>query len=178
MSDRSGSDAASPTEFARAVLKNAVALKAGETITVEAWTHTLPWAVALAREARRMKATPLILYNDEEAFWDSVEAKEDGILGASPAHEWAALGRTDVYLHMWGPADRGRLANLPEKRQEKLVAWNPKWYTAALKNKVRGARLEVGRPHASLAKMYGVDEGEWRDQVVRASMVAPSALRR
>ena len=174
----SSADIETRRRLARSVLTRNVGLHPGENIVIEGWTKTLPWAVALAREARRMKAHPLILYEDEEAYWDSVEAKEDRILGANATHEWAALGKTDVYVHMWGPGDRARLASLPEARRDRLMGFNEKWYDAARKAKLRGARLEIGRVHPSLAKLYGVDEGEWAAQVLAATLVDPAMLHR
>ena len=97
------------TQLARFVLSKILKVRAGENVVVEGWTHTLPWATAIAREARRMKAFPIVLHEDEASFWDSVDANEDSTLGAAPTHEWAMLGKTDVYIHMWGAGDRIRL---------------------------------------------------------------------
>ncbi len=162
--------------FARSILTRNLKVRPGENVTIEGWSHALPWAVALAREARRLKAHPLVLYEDEESFWDAVDHREEASFGASPSHEWAALAKTDVYIHMWGPGDKVRLGTLPVKRQERILAWNGAWYKAAAKAGLRGARLEVGRPYPSLAKVYGVDEEGWRDQVMAASMVDPEKL--
>ncbi|MGI0071734.1 MAG: aminopeptidase [Thermoplasmata archaeon] len=165
------------TQFARAVLTRNLQVRPGENVIIEGWTHTLPWAVALARETRRLKAHPLVLFEDEDAFWDSVEHHEDAILGAAPAHEWAALGKTNVYIHMWGAGDRMRMASLPGGRGEKLIAFNNAWYKAAAKSGLRGSRLEIGRPFPNLARMYRVDESSWRNQLIDATLVDPERLR-
>ena len=136
----------------------------------------LPWATALARETRRLNAFPLILYENEEMYWDSVAAHEDAILGATPGHEWAALGKTDVYIHMWNAGDRLRMNSLPRKRAETIFGWNPAWYKAAAKAGLRGSRLEIGRPFPNLAKVYGVSESKWMGQVIAGTMVDPDRL--
>ena len=59
---------ATQAKFARSVLKDHLHVKSGERVIVEAWTHTLPWAVAIAREARQMGAQVLVPYEDEEAY--------------------------------------------------------------------------------------------------------------
>jgi leucyl aminopeptidase (aminopeptidase T) len=166
-----------PAQVARSVLRQNIQLKPGENVLVEGWTHTLPWAVAFAREARRMGAFPLLHYEDENSFWNSVEDGEDKILGAAPTHEWAAIGKTDVYLHMWGPGDRVRMQTLPEARQDRVLGFNGAWYRAAAKAGLRGARMELGRPFPTLAKAYKVDEYRWRRDVVAGMMVAPEKLR-
>lgn len=145
---------------------------------IEAWPHTLPWAVALAREARGLKALPLVLYEDEVAFWDTIEHGGAKLLGASPGHEWAALSKTNVYIHMWGPGDRVRLNALPPARRSDLFGFNEGWYAAARKSGLRGARLEIGRPFPTLAEVYRVDQQAWTDQLIAATMVDPPLLER
>jgi leucyl aminopeptidase (aminopeptidase T) len=168
----------SRAKLARSVLKNNLQLRSGESVIVEAWTHTLPWAVALAREARSMGAQVLIPYEDEEAYWDAVAHGKDRALGRAAPHEWAALAKCDVYIHMWGPGDRVRFNALPAAQQTRLLEFNDQWYATAAKNGVRGARLEVGRPYPALAAAYNADEVAWMDQVMRGTMVGPDTLAR
>jgi leucyl aminopeptidase (aminopeptidase T) len=167
---------ATRTKVARSVLTKNLQVKPGERVVVEAWTHTLPWAVTFAREARRLGAQPLVPYEDEDGYWDAVTAGEDDVLGKPARHEWAALEKTDVYIHMWGPGDRVRLNALPEKQANRLFRFNPEWYRTAGKSGVRGARMEIGRPYPTLARAYGVDLAAWTDQLIRATMVSPDAL--
>ncbi len=143
---------------------------------IEGWSHVLPWATALARESRRLGAHPLVLYENDASFWESVAAHEDRVLGANPAHEWAMLGKTDVYIHMWNAPDRLRFDALGPKRGEKILGWNPAWYKTARKAGLRGSRLEIGRPFPSLAKVYGVDQSRWLDQIVSGTLVDPDRL--
>lgn len=163
-------------KFARAVLTKNLKVKPGENVIIEGWSHVLPWATALAREARRLKAFPLVLYENDEAYWDSVDAHEDAVLGANPSHEWAALAKTDVYIHMWNAPDRIRLEKLGNARGEKILGWNPAWYKAAAKAGLRGSRLDIGRPFPSLAKVYGLDQDAWMDRLVDATMVDPDEM--
>jgi leucyl aminopeptidase (aminopeptidase T) len=164
------------SKLAQSVLRNNLGVKPGEHVIIEAWTHTLPWAVAFGREARRLGAKTMIPYEDEGAYWDTVEAGKTSVLGKAADHEFAALGKSDVYIHMWGPGDRVRLGALPDKQQDALFEWNSEWYQVAAKNGVRGARMELGRPFPSVTEAYGVQESQWVDQLVRATMVTPQAL--
>jgi len=168
--------AATTSKVAQSILRKNLRVKPGERVTIEAWPHTLPWAVALVREARRLKALPLLLYEDEGAFWDSVESGEAKLLGTAAEHEWAALSRTNVYIHMWGPGDRVRLNALPDAKLESLYRFNDGWYATARKAGLRGVRLELGRPFPTLSQAYGVDERTWTDQLVNATLVDPAAL--
>ncbi|HTZ62133.1 MAG TPA: aminopeptidase [Thermoplasmata archaeon] len=163
--------------IAQSLLKNNLQLRSGERVIIEAWPHTLPYAVALAREVRRMGAFPLVPYEDEAGYWDAVDDGEFEVLGKAAAHEWAALMRSNVYIHMWGPGDRVRLGRLPPKKAGRLFAFNDAWYRAARAAGLRGLRLELGRPHPALAKAYDVDLDRWTEQVARATLVNPDALR-
>ncbi len=163
------------TQFARSVLRNNLQVKPGENVIIEGWSRMIPFATALARETRRIGAFPLVFYEDEEGYWDSVDSKEDKVLGAAPAHEWAALGKTDVYIHMWNAGDRLRMQKLGARAQT-LFGWNPAWYKAASKAGLRGSRLDIGRPFPNLAKVYGVDQTEWMDQLVAATLISPHEL--
>ena len=165
-----------PAKLARSVLTKNLKVEKGERVMIEGWTHTLPWAVAMARECRRLGARPMIVYEDEDAYWDAVESGESAIIGKPGKHEWAALERSDVYVYFWGPGDRLRLANLPDATREKLTAYNGRWYDVAFKAGLRGVRMEVARPYPSLAKVYGVPEEAWRRDVVNASLVDPESL--
>lgn len=173
----------SPTDepasrLARSVLRKNLRVAPGERVTIEAWPHTLPWAVALSREARRLKAFPMILYEDEASYWDSVASGEAKILGTAAGHEWAALAKTDVYIHMWGPGDRVRLNALAPRQAGQLFTYNESWYATARKAGLRGARLEIGRPYPSLASAYGADPTSWTNQLIAATMVDPGELAR
>lgn len=175
MAPRSSSGRA--TQAARSLLTRNLKVKPGERVIIEGWSHSLPWAVALAREARRLRALPMILYEDEDSYWDSIEAGEDEILGAAPAHEWAALGKTDVYIHMWGVGDKPRMAALPAARAQRLIAFNPSWYKTANKAGLRGTRWDIGRPFPTLTKVYGVNQTHWIDQLLAATLVDPGRLK-
>ncbi|HEV2317126.1 MAG TPA: aminopeptidase [Thermoplasmata archaeon] len=164
------------TEFARAILTQNLKVRPGENVIIEGWSRMIPWATALARETRRLKAFPLVFYQDEDSYWDSVDAREDDVLGATPAHEWAAVAKADVYIHMWNAGDRLRQDKLGEKRNAKLFGWNPAWYKAATKAGLRGSRLDIGRPFPSLATVYGVDQAAWMDQLIEASLVDPDEM--
>jgi len=163
---------------AQSILRRNLRVRPGERVLIEGWSETLPWAVALSREARRIGARPLILYEDDGAFWDTVESGGAKLLGTLPDHETAALARTDVFIHMWGPTDAVRFSRLPAATRDRLVAYNPGWYDIAGKAGLRGARLEIGRPYPATAQAYGVDVDGWMQQLIDATLVDPATLAR
>ena len=100
--------------LARNVLRNSLALKKGERVTIEAWTRALPWLDSFLIEARKMGLIPMAIYDSDNAFWANVEDGRAKSLGVIGAQEWATLRETDAYVYFWGPADRTRWHNLPQ----------------------------------------------------------------
>ncbi|MGI0053052.1 MAG: hypothetical protein ACRECR_02175, partial [Thermoplasmata archaeon] len=104
--------------LARNVLKDALRVRSGESVLIEAWTESLGYAEAFQLEARRLGARPLILYESDSAYWKSLEAVGARPLGAPGRAEWAALNAANAYVFFWGPADRARFRSLPPGVQD------------------------------------------------------------
>ncbi len=164
--DGSGAEA-----LARVFLGPALGVKRGENVIIESWTHTLPYATACVAEARRRGARPILLYEDEGAYWKSWEVASKRELGTVGAHEWAALAKTQAYVFFPGPADRARWrAQGRDARQS--VAYNREWYRRAKAAHLRGLRSLLGYASNEVAAEYRVDASVWREQLVRASVQA------
>ena len=164
------SDGSSAAALATSLVKGALHVKSGENVVIETWNHTLEYARACVVEARKAGARPLLVLEDEPAYWRSVEEAPAVKAWAKPGeHEWAALAQTDAYVFFPGPADRPRLRALPPKRSEELVAYNGEWYRRAEKAKIRGVRSVLGYASDAQAERWGVSGMAWREQLVRAS---------
>jgi leucyl aminopeptidase (aminopeptidase T) len=163
-------------QLARGVLKTRLGLKPKENVTIEAYTSSLPWAAGFVRQARKMGARPLLHYEDENAYWHAVDSGNAELIGTPGDHEWAALENTDVYVYFWGPENQSRLRALPESTQEKLYAFNSRWYDLASKNGVRGARMGIARVTEENARFWGVSLARWRKELLAASSRDPKDL--
>src|SRR5262249_11080337 len=118
-------------EMAKIVLTKTLRIRPGETVAIEAWDGTLPWANDFVREARRVGAVPIMIYNDEATYWKSLDVAGPKSLGTVGRHEWSLLERTDVYVNFWGPSDIVREAKLPEATQSTVNGWEDKWFETA-----------------------------------------------
>lgn len=167
-----------PDLLARKVLSQRIQLRPKETVTVEAWPSALPWANAFVRQARRLGAKPILLYDDEASYWEEVLSGGAPGLGRPGAHEWAALEHSDVYIYFWGPEDRSRMRALPDQTQEALTAFNARWYEIAAKTGLRGLRMEIARATEPNARYYGVNLGAWKRELITASLRDPAAFDR
>jgi leucyl aminopeptidase (aminopeptidase T) len=164
--------------LARRVLTENLKVRKGESVLIESWTHSLPYAAAFVREARRLGARPTMLYEDEAAWWDAVQARQlSGFASLSDA-ERSALESADVYIYFWGPEDRPRAQRLPEKVQGKVIGFNDEWYRIAGKAGLRGCRMGLGQATDSAAPSFGLSGPAWREQMVRAGGVDSASMRR
>ncbi len=166
------------SQVARQVLRRNLGLKRGQSVLIETWTHSLPWARGFILEARRMGARPLTLYEDEGAYWESLEKLGPASVGEGCAAEWGALSKADAYVFFWGPGDRARYERLAGKVRARATAYNEQWYKTAGRAHLCGARMELGRVTPSLAVAFGVDLERWREEIVRATLVDPATLSR
>ncbi len=165
--------AAASDLLARNVLTQRLHVRPKETVLIESWPTSLPWASAFVRQSRRIGAKPVVLYEDEASYWQAVASGGAKALGQLGDHEWAALEKTDVYVYFWGPENRGRTRALPEKTQEELTGFNGRWYELAAKTGLRGARMEIARATETNARYYGVNLGTWRRELFQASVRDP-----
>ncbi|MCI4354829.1 MAG: aminopeptidase [Thermoplasmata archaeon] len=162
--------------LARRVLADNLKVRKGESVLIESWTHSLPYARAFVQEARRLGARPNVLYEDEAAWWDSIKANRLGGFKTLSDAERGALEGTDVYIYFWGPEDRPRLQGMPDSLQEKVTGFNEEWYRVAHKAGVRGCRMTLGQATDSAAKRLGVNGAQWRSRMVRAGSVDTETL--
>jgi leucyl aminopeptidase (aminopeptidase T) len=165
-------------KLARNVLSKTLKVRPKENVVIETWSESLPWAKPFVTEARRMGANPMMLYEDEPAFWEAVESGNARGTGRVGDHEWAALDKTNAYVFFFGPSEWPRFDALPPPKRVGVAAYNPDWYRRAAKAKVRGARLYLGRASQLAADRWKLDLGEWQDELLRASLVPPGEMNR
>lgn len=155
---------------------SALRLRRGENVIVETWNHTLPYAAQVVVAARRIGARPILLLEDEMAYWRSLD------LGPSVArwaqvggHEWAALSKAQAYVFFPGPADRPRFRSLPDATRRQLLGYSPEWHRRARAARLRGVRSLLGYASEAQAAHWGVAAAPWRDALVRAAADADYA---
>jgi leucyl aminopeptidase (aminopeptidase T) len=169
-------DETAPARLAEAVLASGLRLRRGESVLIETWTHTLPYASAFVVEARRVGAKPVLLVEDESAYWRSIDlapsvARWSGVSAA----EWAAVSKANGYVFFPGPADRPRFRSLPIATRSKLTGYNDEWYRRAKAARLRGVRCLLGYASDAQAAHWGLNASAWRDQLVRGSVEADYA---
>jgi leucyl aminopeptidase (aminopeptidase T) len=163
---------------ARTILREYVRLRPGERVTVEGWTQTLAYANAFVLEALRLGGRPLLLYQDEPTYWAAAAEVPASRLAQLGEHRRAALERTDVFVSFFGPSDRERFHSLPTSVLFRLGEYQDATYEAAAKAGARAVQMAVGRVSPASARMYGVEESPWREELLDATLVDAGAMRR
>lgn len=165
------SDDAAPAAVAGVLLGQALRLKRGENVIIESWSHTLPYAAACVVEARRLGAHPMLLFEEEGAFWESLDrAPQIARWSGVGRHEWAALGKTHAYVFFPGPADRPRMRALPGARGQAVVSSNDEWYRRARAARLRAVRSVLGYASDPQAAHWGVSGAAWRSALAQATV--------
>jgi len=163
-------------DVARQVLSKTLRVRRGENVIIEAWSEALPWAVPYVNEARRLGARPLMLYEDEDAFWEALDTGVSRATGQVGDHEWRAMEESDAYVFFFGPSGWPRYDDLPDRKTAGVAAYNAEWYRRAAKAKIRGARMYLGRTSPAAAERWKVDLDAWRDALQQASLASPQRM--
>jgi len=162
--------------IARVVLGRCLAVRPGERVTIESWSHALPWARALVVECRRAGAEPTLVLEDEEAFFRSLLLRDVRSVPRAPA---TLASTSNAYVYLGGPEQFPRLLGLPPAELEAVLArHDPGWWRAARRSRLRAARLGIASVTDVAAARFGVDPVTWRREVLRASLVDPDRLAR
>jgi leucyl aminopeptidase (aminopeptidase T) len=162
--------------LARVVLDQCLGVRRGETVTVETWNHTLPWARAFVLEARRRGGEPTLVVEDEEAFFRSLAQSGSGSVPGAPA---AFAEASDAYVYFPGPEQFPRLLGLSAEELEAVVGRHgPAWWRAARHAGLRAARIAVAAATPTAAARFGVDRDAWERELMQGSLVSPDRLAR
>jgi leucyl aminopeptidase (aminopeptidase T) len=156
-------------------VSNYLKVRAGENVIIESWDHTRSMASAMVDEARRVGAKVLLVHNDEDSWWRTIDRKQSDLLGKSSDPEWAALKAADVYVNFWGPGDTDRIEKLPESADD-AFDWNWPWYRVARKTGLRGLRMTEGFVTEGRARQWRRDRRKWEESMLRGSLVDPEEL--
>ena len=163
--------------FAKNVIRKSLQIKPQESVIVECWNHGFDAAKEFVYQLRAAGAKPMLLVEDEETHWRSVDTLPPSKLGKVSKSEWSALAAADAYIFLPGPADIARYrANMA--KMGAATAYNADWYRRAKKAGLRGARVLLGYVSPERAQAYGFDYEAWRSMILGAGAADFGAISR
>jgi leucyl aminopeptidase (aminopeptidase T) len=164
--------------MARVVLRKSLRVQRGQHVTIESWSETVDYANAFVLEALQLGARPLLVFRDEPTYWAAVAGARPADLTRIGNHLRAAIRESDALVTFYGPSDRERFHALPPALRFRLSEYSDALYGAAARAGTRAVQLALGRASLGSARMYGVDLGQWREELVEGTSVDPALLHR
>ncbi len=160
----------------RNVLSKTLAIESGDGVIVETWDHGLPIAANFIYRLRELGARPMLLFEHEKAFWQSVESLPEDKLGKVGEHEWAAMEKAKGYIFIPGPDGFSKVWKNPSKFRAS-TSYNEEWYERAKRYRLKAARIGLGYASPNRARSYRLSLAAWQRMLIAASTVDFAALR-
>ncbi len=165
-------------EVAGKVVSEALRLKKGESVTVETWNNGLALARRFVVEARRVGALPIVIFEDEDTYVDSVRSAPKETVGKMGRHEYELLAASDAYFFIPNEILEAYTKRLTPEEVDRSTTYGTSWYEAAEKAKLRGARMSFGFAGKELARMLGKRLEDITIHQLKATLVDFGALKR
>jgi len=164
-------------QVAGKVLRESLSVREGETVTIETWNTGVEFAKRTAVRARRMGALPLVLFEDEDAYVEGLRQTPSACVGKMGRHEYALLSETQAYVFIPGPV-LGGSSRISRRQVTTSTAYNPSWYKAAEKARLRGVRMTFGYVGEELAQILHRTRGRIVEHQLKGSLANFSRIRR
>jgi len=156
---------------AKKVLSETLAVRKGETVTVESWNNGLGFARNVVAEARAMGCTAILLLEDEEAYVEGANRAPKDRIGLMGRNEFGMIEGTDAYVFIPGPLLAMYQRRVKPQIMSESTKYNGSWYEAAEKAKLRGARLAFGYIGEEMAGVMGRTVKQVVERQLRAALV-------
>ncbi len=130
-------------------------LKKGDSVTIETWNNGFELARKVLMEARKVGAHPIMLFEDEDTYVDSIKDTPKDSMGKMGKHEYELLASTDAYFFIPNEVLEGYTKRLTPAEVDESTSYGSSWYEAAKKANLRGARMSFGFAGKELAKILG-----------------------
>ena len=166
------------TKVAKKVVTESLRLKKGESVTVETWNNGFDLARRFVIEARKVGAHPIMLFEDEDAYVESVKNTPKDSAGKMGGHEYKLLSATDAYFFIPNELLEGYTKRLTPAEVDQSTGYGDSWYEAAEKAKLRGARMSFGFAGKELSKMLGKKLDDVVTHQLKATLVDFDALKK
>ncbi len=165
-------------QVARKVVSESLRLKKGESVTVETWNNGLALARRFVVEARRVGALPIMIFENEDTYVESVRNAPKDAVGKMGRHEYELLASTDAYFFIPNEILEPYTKRLTPEEVDQSTSYGDSWYEAAEKAKLRGARMSFGFAGEELARMLGKRLEEITIHQLKATLVDFGALKK
>ena len=162
----------------RQIVENCLDVKGGETVWIHSWDHTVDLASEIGCSCRQRGAHPLITLMPENLWLRSLINAPKKLLETLPAHQTAALEKTDVFIFTLGPRSPVRWDEIPPDRHELANLWflesnkyMDAWRKIAKERAIRMLGIEYCLVTKERAQALGLDYEMWKKTMLAGSEV-------
>jgi leucyl aminopeptidase (aminopeptidase T) len=105
-------------KLARQIVEVCLNVSYGENVWIQSWDHTVDLASELAFACLKRGARPFITLMPEDYWMRSLLEAPKKLLEILPAHQSAALEKTDAFIFMLGPRNPIKWNEIPPEKRE------------------------------------------------------------
>jgi aminopeptidase len=151
----------SEQQIAQRVLNQCLRLKEDEQLLISAWHHTLPLASAIALEASKLGATPLITVETDWLMLNYLTQVPEEYFTKKQKAYLSMLDGVDATVSLGGPEDPGIFQKISGERLAKGFESNREIVDREKERKIRNIFLPHGQLTPQRARTYGFDLKHW-----------------
>jgi leucyl aminopeptidase (aminopeptidase T) len=152
----------SETQIAKKVINECLRIKEDEQLLINTWQHTLNLTNALALEAYKAGAVPMIALFTDNLFLNYVTQVPEEYYAKNPRALLSMLDKTDAVINIGGPEDPAILRKNPGEKMAKAFEADRAVSERIRERKIRNIFLPIGMLTPQRAQAYGFNLDHWR----------------
>src|SRR3989442_5121981 len=164
--------------LARQVVHTSLRLGWKDVFTIYTYPPTIPLAEALALEARRAGSDTHLTLMTDDLWFTSMEELSTKWLRTASRDERAMAEAETAHISLGGPADAGRMRDIPPEKFEANSLGGDRQHEPRRKRRVRDIDLPIGRLTPERAETYGLDYEKWHGSYHKALAVDLKEIQR
>jgi len=172
-------------QLAHQVVSGCLNIREGENVWIHGWDHTIEIASEIAFACREKGAQPFITLTTEDYWMRSLLEIPKRLLEILPAHQAAALERTDAFIFLMGPKNPVDWGKIPSEKQELANLWflesnkyMDAWRKIASEHSIRVLGVEYCMATKHWAQALGLDYEKWKEVMLAGCMVDQKEIAR
>jgi leucyl aminopeptidase (aminopeptidase T) len=172
-------------QLAHQVVSGCLNIREGENVWIHGWDHTIEIASEIAFACREKGAQPFITLTTEDYWMRSLLEIPKRLLEILPAHQAAALERTDAFIFLMGPKNPVDWGKIPSEKQELANLWFLEsnkyldaWRKIASEHSIRVLGVEYCMATKHWAQALGLDYEKWKEVMLAGCMVDQKEIAR
>jgi len=171
--------------LAHQIVSGCLNIRQDENVWVHSWDNTTEIASEIAFACREKGAQPFITLITEDYWTRSLLEVPKRLLEILPAHQAAALEKTDAFIFVLGPKNPVDWDKIPPERRELSSLWfiesnkyMDSWRNIAQEHSIRMLGVEYCMATKERAQTLGLDHERWEQVMLAGCLVNQQEIAR